>query len=120
MSKPIDWTKPVWTKGSNQPVTILTAEGRGRERVIGYIDDQTEISSWTIDGNYWVRGPDTGFLDLENVPEPPTVREGWVNVYALKNHCGHIVYVDRGTADLYAGKDRVGRNKITLREEYDE
>jgi hypothetical protein len=119
MSKPIDWSKPVITKGCRRPVTILTTEGLGPECVLGYIDDKTNIESWTIDGDYWVDGDDSGFLDLENIPDDAKTKTVWLNLYPDMDHFFSL-HFSRNDADAKAQAERIGRNKIILREEFDD
>lgn len=76
--KPIDWTKPVRTKGTKKPVRIVCTDGPGDYPVVGFIGDDTDPYQWTLDGNWLV--DDVHDDDLENAPQR-IQREYWVNVY---------------------------------------
>ena len=66
-TKMTDFTKPVQTR-SGLPVTIITTEGRGSHKVIGYMDDEEDLSYWLADGKFF-KGAQEDECDLINVPE---------------------------------------------------
>jgi hypothetical protein len=71
----IDFTKPVQTR-DGRPVEIITTKGRGHWPVLGYIGDDADVRTWTMDGIFAVTGAHPN--NLINVPEAVV---GWVNVY---------------------------------------
>jgi len=75
----IDFTKPVRTIGTKEPVKIISLDGREPYSVLGYIGESVDIKSWTIDGLYLVVGGVSDLLNLENIPQK---RSGWVNIFA--------------------------------------
>lgn len=71
---PIDWKKPVRTKGGNHyPVRILAVHHGLQQPIIGVIEAEhlsQEASAWSLAGHFNPRGV-PGCLDLENYdPEP--------------------------------------------------
>lgn len=77
----IDFTKPVRTKGTKQPVEILTTKGRGRYSVLGYIGENRELRCWLSNGV----SAACGIYNLENIDPRETVIEAaiaWRKVYA--------------------------------------
>ena len=83
-TKPIDWTKPVRTKLTKWPVTLVTVKGRGDYPVVGYVGDNIDLSQWNLQGNKPGRGEDPD--GLENAPQR-IQREYWVNVYEDRVGC---------------------------------
>lgn len=86
--KPIDWTKPVWLKGSHQPVEVITTKARGDYPVIAYIGDESYVYHFTI---YGVRND--GLAAAENAPEMDIV---WINIWATG-----LMHGDKYTASVH-------------------
>lgn len=112
----LDLTKPMQTRDGRQ-VTLLTTEGRGKHKFLGYIGDAEEPRSWSHDGATRQRGfnEQPGSLssdDLINVPEKPRYfvhRDGF-NCGALYIEFlgdeGELVYTDqRERAERWGLKD---------------
>lgn len=53
------------------PVTIVTFEGRGEFPVIGYIGEETNITSWTKEGRLQILNRGSLFLSIPTFPDPP-------------------------------------------------
>ncbi len=71
----IDFTRPVRTRTTRQPVEIITTRARHPVyKVHGYIGDDQVITVFTLDG----RLSENGLPFLENVPQEHQL---WVNVY---------------------------------------
>jgi hypothetical protein len=67
---PVDFTKPLRTKGGKQPVRIIAIDYSLRKPIIGVLQAtgfDKEVSCWTSNGQYNPAGT-SEFLDLENVP----------------------------------------------------
>lgn len=78
---PIDWTKPVRTKGG-KAVEIYCTDGVGLYPIRGRINPRQPDeahSSWTINGEL-LTGICSDSSDLENIPER-IKRTVWINVY---------------------------------------
>lgn len=73
----IDINKKYQTRDGH-PVELVTARGRGKWPVWGYIGDSTDLRGWNIDGNYDWYGLTPSKLDLIEV-KPKRVL--WLNVY---------------------------------------
>ncbi len=108
-TKPIDWTKPVRTKLTKWPVTLVTVKGRGDYPVIGYVGDNTDLSQWNLQGNKPGRGEDPD--GLENAPQR-IQREYWVNVY--ESHDTLCAYTSKHEADQFANDNRFACVKISI------
>ena len=102
-TKAIDFTKPLRTK-SGQAVTLLSTEARGDYAVLGYMGDNSSISSWTKSGRFDLDGPSS--FDLENIPEK---RVAYVNCYESG---GVYTYESRARADVSARHDRIACIKV--------
>lgn len=69
-----------------QPVTLISKEGRGDFKLIGYIGDTLILRTWTIEGRY-----SDGYHSLNNLinapewqlPAPPDGKE-WLNARLFK------------------------------------
>lgn len=102
-TKAIDFTKPLRTK-TGHIVTLLSTEARGDYAVLGYIEDNSVISSWTKSGRFDVY--EHSLYDLENIPEP---RVAYVNCYDFG---GGYAYESRARADATARPDRIACIKV--------
>ena len=80
----IDWSKPVRTKGSKDPVEILPIVGREPWVKVGYIRDSPIPDVWRMNGTgAAAESQFPHYLDLENVPPEPVTVTRWVNVYIV-------------------------------------
>ena len=118
----IDWNEPVETV-SGKPVVIITTKRRVQYPVLGYMgeDEDTVVGFWGLNGDYIYAGCED--LRLRNVPKQPKTLEVWVNVYEpTHGHRFEVSYPNRERCDEGADNspDRVGRNRIILRREFDE
>ena len=110
----LDLSKPLKTK-DGRPVRIISREAKGTYPVIGLImfDGEEVPKSYTEDGAYSAHG--TGSFDLENVPEPEMVREGWANIYGdwVGSVCGTKELADYKA--LCAGVPRLACVKVEIK-----
>ena len=58
-------------------VTLITANGREPEPLVGWIGNSYAPSSWLRDGSYH-QSKDRSSFDLTNIPEPKRSGEVWV------------------------------------------
>lgn len=75
MATKIDITKPVRTR-DGRPVTLLTDKGRNGRTLLGYVDDEIILYSWTDDGVFRQGMVSTVDLAQDN--------EVWVNIYSTE------------------------------------
>lgn len=71
---PIDWDKPVRTKGRKSLVTIYAIDKRLKKPVVGRVEDEFgDVGDWDLAGRFMSNSTPCG-VDLENVPEPTSER----------------------------------------------
>ena len=100
----LDLTKPVQTR-DGRPVRILCTDGPEPYPIVGYIDGNTQPSSWQKSGKYnQVRFATP--TDLVNVPTQGVV---WVNVY---RDGGSTSWNTRIKADAATSDDRIARVRV--------
>lgn len=103
---PLDFTKPVQTITTRQPVEIITTRARHPVyKVHGYIDDDDIVTVFTLDG----RLSEHGLRFLENVPEK---RELHLNIYPNHDERSNEKYIvtqhdTREEADAAATSERI-------------
>jgi hypothetical protein len=103
---PLDFSKPVQTITTKQPVEIITTRARHPiYKVHGYIDDDDIVTVFTLDG----RLSEHGLRFLENVPEK---RELHLNIYPNHDAGGKEKYIvtqhdTREEADAAATTERI-------------
>ena len=86
---------PFCTREGN-PVDLRIRDGRGENRLIGYIGDNMNTSTWGRDGGYLNCTGIASDKDLMNAREVPVAREFWVNGYK----CGALyIYSSKEKAD---------------------
>ena len=61
-------------------VTLITANGREPEPLVGWIRNSYAPSTWLRDGSYH-QSKDRSSFDLTNIPELKRSGELWVNIY---------------------------------------
>ena len=71
---------PFCTREGN-PVDLRIRDGRGENRLIGYIGDNMNTSTWGRDGGYLNCTGIASDKDLMNAREVPVAREFWVNEF---------------------------------------
>lgn len=109
----LDLTKPLETQ-EGVPFTLVTAEGRGEQPIMGYIGTQETLRSFSKDGTYYGNGS-TCVYDLRNVVPKPKTAEVFANVY-MRNG---LLSMQTGYDTLQSAKDNaalhcVGRVKVVL------
>ena len=107
-----DPTKPPFRTKNGMEVSLITADGRLPQPIIGYVGHDDGVSSWSNDGTYHRDGKPS-CLDLVNIPEEQFI---WVNVYKVKESMLFSVFLftSREDADEGADERRVSRLKIKL------
>lgn len=63
----IDWTKKEQKTRDGRDVVILSTEGPGTRKVVGYIKGDTGIALWFKDGSYSIGGTES---PMDIVPQP--------------------------------------------------
>ena len=105
-ARPLDFSKPVRTITTKQPVEIITTRARHPVyKVHGYIGDSDIVTVFTLDGRISENGP----CFLENMPQQQQL---YLNVYLNPNPAGGERFVltqheSRAEADAAARSGRV-------------
>ncbi len=108
---PIDYSKPVRTVTSKQPVEIVTTRARHPiYKVHAYIGNNDVVSVFTLDGRLCENGP----RFLENVPQPRSLH---LNIYEGREDTGKFRITQHATreeADAAAEPGRLSCVEVTI------
>ncbi len=108
---PIDFTKPLKTRGGRDVTLVTTTARDTRYPVLAYLGESTSLSMYTSEGKFYFDGSESD-CDLMNVPEEIVM---YMNVYP-----GLVHFPTREQADAGAGINRIGCNRVVLQARYDE
>lgn len=90
---------PFCTREGN-PVDLRIRDGRGENRLIGYIGDNMNTSTWGRDGGYLNCTGIASDKDLMNAREVPVAREFWINEYSD----GMVSWLYESASDAHKGR----------------
>jgi hypothetical protein len=111
--KKLDVTKPLRSKTSKEPITLIAINGRGGYPNIGYVGSSSQLVEWDEYGNAleWPHAD-----QIENTPNKKT---GYMNIYPQEVAYG--AYSTRKQADHAAQRTRIACVKVEYEEgQYDD